>query len=238
MKSQRAIFTAFLTMLMASCSSLHVRPIDDPDARGIPFYLPRQSIVLEELGFDENGKIAQVVDRRVAIVTGPDLERGWRVANAPHWFANSKFSIERSTGGVVSTVSGEVEDQLVETVVELAKISASLAGGIAMAPLEAGALNELPVQEAIERALLLELQSLSQSTGPKASQAEKIEKALAQVRSRIAGIKAERSKKSKGVNVSKRSVITPVFMRSFEDIEKDLEEIPDGALRVYIAPVK
>lgn len=218
-------------LALSACSSLHVRPLNHEDARGIPFYLPRQDFVIEELGFDDGGKWVGGEGRQVSLVRGADESRAWRVANAPHWLADSKFTLERQGNGVLKSVTGDAKDQIVPTVTQLAAVATAVARA-----LDAG---ELAAQRAAEQALIAELSNVSRGGGAKERRIKEIEQALGLVRARIAELEAAGKKKA-GTRVSRRTLIQPIPMDSMADVDADLKGKPMAKeeVRVYVVPVQ
>ena len=194
-------FLVVFALVLGACSSLHVRPLNHEDARGIPFYLPRQDFVIEELGFDDAGKWVGGEERQISLVRGADESRAWRVANAPHWLADSKFTLERQGNSVLKSVTGDAKDQIVPTVTQLAAVATAVAGA-----LDAG---ELAAQRAAERALIAELTDVSKGGGAKERRIKEIEQALGLVRARIAELEAAGKKKA-GTRVSRRTPTQPI----------------------------
>lgn len=229
----KAICLLLILPSIIGCSSLDVHPIDSSDAKGIPFYLPRQDFVIEELGFDEKGEPAEIKPRQISLVTGSDQSRAWRVVNAPHWFADSKFTVERAQNGTLKSITGESTDQIVPTVTQLAAMAA------AAAAFDARTDEELRAQQQAEESLIRDLEALSHSKPPRAEQVKHIETALDLVRARIAAIKAEgKTEQSKGTKVSMRTPVVPTTMTSVESAVADSKSIPAGEVRVYLVPVQ
>jgi len=240
----RALAAIVAATATIACSSLRVRPIDDPKAEGIPFELVRQDFVVETLGFDADGKEAEVQLKRIALVARPDPSQAYRVTNDAHLLAETKFSITRNTGGTLSSVSGESKDQTAEAVTELV----SLIGTVAMLasaaecktdhPGQEDLCDELEVQKKSARVLLKDLGDIgSVPAARRPLQAKRLQEALSDARDRIAAIEAKLGAKSKGVAISRRETVTPKVVPSYALAKEEAASIKDDEIRIYLVPV-
>jgi hypothetical protein len=188
-----------MLVVLAGCtSSLKVRP-DSSGAEGIPFHLVEHSFVINDFGFNEDGKSVKTLGQKVDFVTRADPTRRFRILNDTAGFTDTEFSVVRDVQGGLTSITGGVTDRTFETIQALVSTVRTAA---AFAALNKG-LDETLTRKnleyaslkALERALLDDLEAVSKTKqdsanlSGRAERIEKIEKALGLVRARLQEIK-------------------------------------------------
>ena len=192
------VLIASLLVLAGCTSSLKVRP-DSSDAKGVPFYLLEHNFLVNDLGFNEEGKSVKTLGQKVDFITRADPTRRFRILNNTAGFTDTEFSVARDAQGGLTSVTGGVTDRTFETIQALASTVKSAAAFAALSTeldekLKKGN-PEFASLKTLEHALLEDLEAVSKTKpdpanlAARAERVEKIEKALGVVRARLQEIK-------------------------------------------------
>ncbi len=192
------VLIVIMVVLVGCTSSLKVRP-DSSDAKGVPFYLLEHNFVVNDLGFDEEGKSAKTLGQKVDFITRPDPTRRFRILNDAAGFTDTEFNVVRDIQGGLTSVTGGVIDRTFDTIQALASTVKSAAAFAAKGTeLEEKLKTKNPEfanLRKLEQALLDDLEAVSKTKpdpanpAARAERVEKIEKALGVVRARLQEIK-------------------------------------------------